>query len=200
MNAKPASSTMKRDRPNEVEYADALTERVVTAYSGIDDSRLRDLVTGLVRHLHAFVKEASLTDSEFEAGWTLMAEMAKFTGRERNEFLLFCDLVGISELIDAINHARSPSAVGYALVGPFYRANAPVKQRGATIASDDTTGDRVRASPAESRTWPPMSQLQVRRWTYGRPPRTASMSVRTRTSRTTTCAAASRRIGQALSS
>jgi catechol 1,2-dioxygenase len=34
--------------------------------------------------------------------------------------------------------------VGYALLGPFYRANAPWKQRGETIASDGTTGDRVR--------------------------------------------------------
>jgi catechol 1,2-dioxygenase len=124
--------------------ADALTERALAAYSRIDNTRLRELVKGLIRHLHAFVKEAKLTDEEFETAWTLMAEMAKFTGDERNEFLLFCDVAGISELIDAINHPRSQSAVGYALVGPFFRANAPLKQRGESIASDDTVGDRVR--------------------------------------------------------
>jgi catechol 1,2-dioxygenase len=129
---------------NRDKIADALTEKALAAYSRIDNTRLRELVKGLILHLHAFVKEAKLTDEEFETAWTLMAEMAKFTGDERNEYLLFCDVIGISELVDAINHPRSQSAVGYALVGPFYRANAPIKERGKSIASDDTVGDRVR--------------------------------------------------------
>jgi Catechol dioxygenase N terminus len=113
---------------NEEKIADALTQNALTAYSRIDDPRLRELVTALTRRLHAFVKETRLTDPEFEAAWTLLAEMAKLTGEERNEFLLFCDVAGVSQLIEAINHPRSPPAVGYALVGPFFRANAPSKE------------------------------------------------------------------------
>jgi catechol 1,2-dioxygenase len=90
------------------------------------------------------VREAKPTDKEFEAGWTLMAEMAKFTGDERNEFLLLCDVTGVSELVEKINHVRPQSAVGFSVVGPFYRANAPMRKRGETIASDDTKGERVR--------------------------------------------------------
>ena len=127
----------------EARVADALTEKVLQAYSGIDDVRVRELVACLIRHLHAFVREAKPTDKEFETGWTLMAEMAKFTGDERNEFLLLCDVTGVSQLIEEINHVRPQSAVGFALVGPFYRANAPMRKRGESIASDDTTGDRV---------------------------------------------------------
>jgi catechol 1,2-dioxygenase len=114
---------------NEDKVGDALTEKAVKAYSQIADPRLRELTAGLIRHLHAFVKEAKLTGQEFETAWTLMAEMAKFTGDERNEYLLLCDVIGVSELIDAINHQRPRSAVGYALVGPFYRANAPWRKR-----------------------------------------------------------------------
>ena len=51
---------------------DALTEKALTAYSRIEDTRLRELVTSLIRHLHAFVKETKLTDEEFELAWTLM--------------------------------------------------------------------------------------------------------------------------------
>jgi protocatechuate 3,4-dioxygenase beta subunit len=116
---------------------------VLQAYSGIDNVRLRDIVACLIRHLHAFVREAKPTDKEFETGWTLMAEMAKFTGDERNEFLLFCDVIGVSQLIEMIDHVRPQSAVGFAVVGPFYRANAPKRKRGESIASDDTKGDRV---------------------------------------------------------
>jgi len=125
---------------------DALTEKALTAYSRIENIRLRELVTSLIRQLHVFVKETKLTEQEFEFAWTLMAEMAKFTGDNRNEFLLFCDVIGVSQLVEAINHARPQSAVGFALVGPFYRANAPLRTRGESIASDDTEGDRVRIS------------------------------------------------------
>jgi len=110
----------------EAGIADALTEKVLQAYSEIDDVRLRGIVACLIRHLHAFVKEAKPTDEEFETGWTLMAEMAKFTGDERNEFLLFCDVTGVSQLVETINHVRPQSAVGFSGVGPFYRETRPV--------------------------------------------------------------------------
>jgi catechol 1,2-dioxygenase len=129
---------------NEDKVGHALTEKAVKAYSQIADPRLRELTAGLIRHLHAFVKETKLTGQEFEIAWTLMAEMAKFTGDERNEYLLLCDVLGVSELIDAVNHQRPLTAVGYALVGPFYRANAPWRKQGETIVSDDTEGKRVR--------------------------------------------------------
>jgi catechol 1,2-dioxygenase len=129
---------------NENKLGAALTEKAVNAYSQIADARLRELTAGLIRHLHAFVRETKLTDQEYESAWTLMAEMAKFTGNERNECLLLCDVLGVSELVDAINHQRPSTAVGYALVGPFYRANAPWRKRGQSIVSEDTEGPRVR--------------------------------------------------------
>jgi catechol 1,2-dioxygenase len=125
---------------------DALTEKALTAYSRIEDTRLRELATSLIRHLHAVVRETKLTGEEFELAWTLLAEMAKFTDDRRNEFLLFLDVTGISQLVEALNHVRPQSAVGFALVGPFYRANAPLRKRGECVASDDTVGDRVRVT------------------------------------------------------
>jgi catechol 1,2-dioxygenase len=127
----------------EAKIAEALTEKVLNAYSEIDNVRLREIVSSLIRHLHSYVREAKPTDKEFETAWTLMAEMAKFTGHERNEFLLLCDVTGVSQLVETINHARPQSAVGFTLVGPFYRANAPMRKRSESIASDDTKGDRV---------------------------------------------------------
>jgi catechol 1,2-dioxygenase len=123
---------------------DSITERAVRAYSEIADPRLREIVTALIKHLHALVKEVRLSESEWEFAWDFMARMAAVTGPERNEFLLFGDVVGLSQLIDVIDHVRPESAVGFALVGPFYRANPPVRARGESIASPDTPGDRVR--------------------------------------------------------
>ena len=84
----------------------------------------------LIKHLHACVKEMKLTDEEWEFAWDFMERMAAITGPERNEFLLFADVIGVSQLIETLNHEKPGQPVGFALVGPFLRANAPFRERG----------------------------------------------------------------------
>ena len=55
-----------------------------------------------------------------------MRRMAAITGLERNEFLLFGDVIGVSQFIETLNYEEPGQPVGYALVGPFLRANAPL--------------------------------------------------------------------------
>jgi catechol 1,2-dioxygenase len=123
---------------------DSITERAVEAYSHIEEPRLREITAALIRHLHALVKEVELREQEWEFAWDFLARMARFTGPNRNEFLLLADVTGISQLLEVIDHDRPDSAVGFALVGPFYRANAPVLERGESIMSPGTAGERVR--------------------------------------------------------
>lgn len=123
---------------------DKFTNNVLTAYSQIENPRMRELIAALIKHLHVYVKETNLTEQEWENTWSILANMAKFTHDERNEFLLLADVLGVSQLIEMMNHQRPNNAVGFALVGPFYRAHAPLRQRGESIASKDTTGDRVK--------------------------------------------------------
>jgi catechol 1,2-dioxygenase len=120
------------------------TDRVLKSYSGIEDPRLRALVLALIRHLHAYVGETRLTDQEWEFAWTFMGRMAAVP--DRNEFLLAGDVLGVSQLIETLNHDRPGQSVGFALVGPFLRADAPFRKRDDSIASDDTPGTRVRVS------------------------------------------------------
>lgn len=131
---------------SEVQLHHPVTEAALKAYSGIKDDRLRELTAAMIRHLHALVEEVRLTDKEYETVWTLLKDMAKFTSEERNEYLLLCDVIGVSQLVEDLNHQdqRPDSAVGFALVGPFYRANAPKRKRGESTALGDTKGDRVR--------------------------------------------------------
>jgi catechol 1,2-dioxygenase len=118
-----------------------LTDRVLKAYSSIENPRLRSLIFALIRHLHAYVGETNLTDQEWEFAWNFMGRMAAVP--DRNEFLLLADVLGVSQLIETLNHDRPGQAVGFALIGPFLRANAPFRRRGESIASDDTPGTRV---------------------------------------------------------
>jgi catechol 1,2-dioxygenase len=122
------------------------TERVLNAYSNIENPRLKLIVAQLIKHLHACVKEMRPTDQEFEFAWDFMERMAAKTGPEKNEFLLLADVIGVSQLIETLNHDEPGQPVGFALVGPFLRANAPFRERGAADMSADTPGPRVRIS------------------------------------------------------
>lgn len=122
------------------------SEKVLKAYLNIEDPRLKFIVAVRIKPLHACVKEMKPTDEEWEFAWDYMRRMAAITGLERNEFLLFADIIGVSQLIETLNHEEPGQRVGYALVGPFFRAGAPFRERGASIASDDTAEVRVRIS------------------------------------------------------
>ena len=90
---------------NDAQDADrGFTDRVLKSYSGIEDPRLRSLVLSLIRHLHAYVRETKLTDEEWEFAWNFMGRMAAVT--DRNEFLLAGDVLGVSQLIETLNHDR----------------------------------------------------------------------------------------------
>jgi catechol 1,2-dioxygenase len=123
-----------------------LTDRVLQAYDNIENPRTRRLVLALIRHLHGYVKELQVTDEEFEFAWDFMARAAEKTNPKRNEFILLSDVLGVSQLVETLNHEAPDQPVGFALLGPFYRANAPWRARGAAIASADTPGVRVRIS------------------------------------------------------
>jgi catechol 1,2-dioxygenase len=123
-----------------------LTDKVLNAYSKIDNPRLKFIVSDLIKHLHEYVKDTKVTDEEFEFAWDFLKRMAEMTGPERNEFILLSDVIGVSQLIETMNHEAPDQPVGFALVGPFFREGAPFRERGASIASDDTPGTRVRIS------------------------------------------------------
>ena len=47
---------------------DTITQAVIAGHAGAADARLRDVVTSLVQHLHAFAREVRLTEDEWFAG------------------------------------------------------------------------------------------------------------------------------------
>lgn len=122
------------------------TEKVLKAYSDIDNPRLKSVISILIKHLHACVKEMKVTDQEWEFAWDFMKRMAEKTSPLGNEFLFFADVMGLSQLIEILNHGEQEQPVGVALLGPFFRADAPFRERGASIVNDDAPGARVRIS------------------------------------------------------
>lgn len=123
---------------------------VLDAMSRTPDARLRELMASLTSHLHAFILETQVTEEEFERAVKFLIDIGQATGEKNNEVILAADLLGVSSLVAVLNnpanhlqhdeHAEKEAASHAALLGPFWRANAPFCQTGDSIARGNTQG------------------------------------------------------------
>jgi protocatechuate 3,4-dioxygenase beta subunit len=100
-----------------------LTDEVLRAYAAAPDSRLRELLAALVRHLHAFAAETRLTHREWMAGLEFLTAVGQTCDDQRQEFVLLSDVLGLSAQVDNANAAAG--ATEPTVLGPFYRTGAP---------------------------------------------------------------------------
>lgn len=100
------------------------------------DPRLADIMSILVRHLHAAVKEARLTTKEWQTAIQFLTETGQMCTAWRQEFILLSDVLGVSMLVDALDHQRPEGATENTVLGPFHVADAPRYSNGATISLD----------------------------------------------------------------
>lgn len=118
-------------------FEEARSVEVVNARMGADiDPRLREVTGILVKHLHAAVKEANLTTEEWMAGIQFLTETGRICTDWRQEFILLSDVLGVSMLVDAMNHHRPAHSTENTVLGPFYVADAPRYENGANICLD----------------------------------------------------------------
>jgi catechol 1,2-dioxygenase len=100
------------------------------------DPRTCQVMTSLVAHLHAFVKDVQLTQDEWEIAVDFLTRTGQTCTAERQEFILLSDVLGVSMLVDAVNNRRPPGATESTVLGPFYVPGAPTREMGAPISFD----------------------------------------------------------------
>jgi len=74
------------------------------------DPRLKEVMTALVKHLHAFTKEVELSQDEWNTAIDFFTRTGHMCDEYRQEFILLSDIVGLSMLVDAINSRRPEGA------------------------------------------------------------------------------------------
>jgi protocatechuate 3,4-dioxygenase beta subunit len=118
-------------------FEEARSAEVVNARMAPNaDERLRQVMTVLVKHLHAAVKEIEPTHEEWFAAIRFLTETGQMCTDWRQEYILLSDILGVSMLVDAINHRRPSGATPNTILGPFYVANSPVYENGANVCLD----------------------------------------------------------------
>jgi protocatechuate 3,4-dioxygenase beta subunit len=111
-------------------------EVVAASFAGTPDPRLREVMGALVKHLHAFVKEVELTEDEWGAAIGFLTRTGQKCDDVRQEFILLSDVLGVSMLVETINHRTGGTSTESTVLGPFHVVESPPRQLGDTIALD----------------------------------------------------------------
>jgi hydroxyquinol 1,2-dioxygenase len=109
------------------------TGAVVASFQGAPDPRLREVLASLVRHLHGFVREVEPTFEEWQRAIGFLTETGRLSDDTRQEFILLSDVLGVTMLVDAINHRVASAATDSTVLGPFHMVASPRRELGDTI-------------------------------------------------------------------
>jgi hydroxyquinol 1,2-dioxygenase len=112
----------------------SITQAVIGRLSDCDDPRFKRVMTSLITHVHDFVREVKLTESEWLAAIEFLTEVGKTCTSKRQEFILLSDTLGVSVLVITLNHPADQGSVESTVLGPFYWEGAPDLPRGSNLA------------------------------------------------------------------
>jgi catechol 1,2-dioxygenase len=124
-----------------IERHEDVTPAVLAVMERTTDPRLREIMTSLVRHLHAFVRDVRLTEREFQVATAILNEMGQATTDTHNEMVLMSGSLGVSTLVCLLNNGdRGATETQQSLLGPFWRMHSPPVDNGASIVRSQTQG------------------------------------------------------------
>lgn len=76
------------------------------------------------------------SEAEFDSLLHFLTDVGYATDARRQEWVLLADIFGLSHLVAGCASNRNPDGTSSTLAGPFYRADAPLLDRGANLCCD----------------------------------------------------------------
>lgn len=115
--------------------SEALVQQVIDRFGDTPDPRLREVLGSLVRHLHGFIRETRLTESEWMKGIEFLTAVGQKCDDRRQEFILLSDVLGASMQVVAVQSDRAPGCTESTVFGPFHVEGAPRLANGGDVAN-----------------------------------------------------------------
>jgi hydroxyquinol 1,2-dioxygenase len=119
-----------------------LTAAVIDSFGEVENPRVKYLMEELVKSLHDFVRKTNLSFGEWEYAIDFLTRVGQKCTPSRQEFILLSDVLGVSMLVDAVNHRAREGATETTVLGPFYVGEHKVMPHGADISAN-LSGDRM---------------------------------------------------------
>src|SRR5258708_16903590 len=119
-----------------------LTRAVIKSFDETPDPRVKFLLQELVKWLHDYVRRTDVGFAEWEYAVDFLARTGQKCTPIRQEFILLSDVMGVSMLVDAVNHREREGATETTVLGPFYVGEHKVTPHGTDISSE-LQGERM---------------------------------------------------------
>jgi protocatechuate 3,4-dioxygenase beta subunit len=123
----------KSERVPTAEIFPELTRDVIDRMRDAKSARLCEVMAIVVRHLHAIVREAQLTQGEWWQAIDFLTRAGQMCSGSRQELILLSDILGVSMLVDAVDNVASPGMSDSTVLGPFYAGHQRELAQGDSI-------------------------------------------------------------------
>ena len=120
-----------------------LTEAVIRSFDSTPNPRAKFLLQELVKSLHDYVSKTGLTFEEWDYAIDFLTRTGQKCTDTRQEFILLSDVLGVSMLVDAVNHRDREGATQTTVLGPFYVGEHKVTAHGTDISPHNQTGEKM---------------------------------------------------------
>ncbi len=126
--------------------------------------RLAEAVRQIVDHAFAVLEDLQPTETELDALVQFLTDVGYATDARRQEWVLLADVFGLSARVGETCANTAPGTTPATLPGPFYRADAPRAENGASLCRDGVgTPVYVRGS-VRGRSGQPVAGAVVEVW------------------------------------
>ncbi len=112
-----------------------LTAAVVNSFEQTPNLRAKFLLQELVKSLHDYVRRTELTFEEWDYAIDFLTRTGQKCSDIRQEFILLSDVLGVSMLVDAVNHRNREGATETTVLGPFYVGEHKITPHGTDISA-----------------------------------------------------------------
>ncbi|WP_445115342.1 dioxygenase family protein [Acinetobacter sp. WZC-1] len=116
-----------------------VTQSAIDSFGKIESERNKFLIQQLTRTLHQFVNEVQLTQQEWEKTIDFLTRTGQKCDEHRQEYILLSDVMGLSMLVDEINHSKSAEQTPSTVFGPFFIPNMPLREYKDSIIEEETS-------------------------------------------------------------
>ena len=97
-----------------IDGPDQVTKAVLSEIQNAPDARFREVMSALVRHLHAFIREVKLTEDEFRQAGEYINAIGQNTNAYHNEAVLMSGSLGVPiDSTDTAMPSRSMASIAW---------------------------------------------------------------------------------------
>jgi hydroxyquinol 1,2-dioxygenase len=142
----------------------SLMKEALLRLENTKDPRLKKIMEAFTRHMFAFISEVKPSEAEWMQAIEFLTATGQKCDKDRQEWILFSDVFGLTILVDHINHQKENDLTESSVLGPFDRENAPEYENGQSISKDQKGEPTIISGKVTDQSGTPICGAKVDVW------------------------------------